>query len=1088
MASTGDERIGYTDDELVEHLLAELDTVVAAPTWARLHSYLETSTWLVTPQVRGAVRRLTARAERTQPAAARGLAHAGARLDRATTVVVPAAPDARTAVVLRLIDDRGRVELTRFLLVHTELHQGPGLAATLAVIDGMLPINNDTVGGRLRDIRALLLRCAEVGPAAAAAEVDFEVAFPHLGFPPDAVEFIDLVWPRALAGGGDRLDALLRLHALVEPDMVSVLDPDSLADVRIGIGIAHRRRYQRAEHRADIDRAIGCFEQAAAGYTDDLSRARAMLNLATCLDDRYSDWGEPADLDRKAATCRELVELSEPASPEWLAATGGLGTSLKDRFRLTGDPDDLAESRDRLTAAVEVAAERYPDELPRVQHNLGLALLESYLFTGVLAFLRGSADLHRRSVAVTAGSHPSWPVRVMSLGNTLRQLHDTADDEAALQESVTVLRELVESGAGGPSIQYRASNNLALSLAQRHSLHRDAADIDEAIRLLEDLLAVEPKSSPVRAGHVVSLATCLLQRHRESGDPDDLDRSVTLYDETGGDTVAPGWFGIVRDQNRAAALAARYDRSGSAADRDRAITLYRDLCATAAAAGATEAGWRCAEAWARWARKRGAWAESAEAHGYALPLMDQWYRDQHTAEGRRNVAEQIRNYAWYMAYACGKAGDGGAAVTVLEQARCLWLTDVMDWDAADLALLAEVDPESHRAWLACQERSAQLQATLAGSPEVGPAAATAMHALRGELAALRDEVRRLPGLAGFLERPGGDEVFAKASPRPIVYLITVDVGGFAFIVTADRVQVIELSALTESAFHERLQPYMNAESNRDANVREYVEELDRVTGWLWDEVVSELVAHLSGVDSLTLIPVGILTFAPWHAAWTAVDGERRYWSDTCLITYAPTARVLAEEPDESAPRTVLAVGDPVGAGLPWSERELRVAAATAGSRLLLGAEATPDEVFRLLPEHDVLHLSCHGSLQADPMNSSLVLAGGSRLAVRDLTRRRLAHLRLAVLSACDSAFPGMDLAQEAVGFPAMLLSAGATGVIGALWPVSDLSTAVLVERFYEHWRAGEPPAEALRLAQRWMRGTERYSQPFHWAGFVYFGR
>jgi CHAT domain-containing protein len=82
----------------------------------------------------------------------------------------------------------------------------------------------------------------------------------------------------------------------------------------------------------------------------------------------------------------------------------------------------------------------------------------------------------------------------------------------------------------------------------------------------------------------------------------------------------------------------------------------------------------------------------------------------------------------------------------------------------------------------------------------------------------------------------------------------------------------------------------------------------------------------------------------------------------------------------------------------------------------------------------------------------------------------------------------MELAEEALGFPATLLSEGVVGMIGTLWPVSDLSTALLLERFYHQWRAGLPPAQALWSAQRWLRTDPCYAHPYHWAGFVYYGR
>lgn len=98
--------------------------------------------------------------------------------------------------------------------------------------------------------------------------------------------------------------------------------------------------------------------------------------------------------------------------------------------------------------------------------------------------------------------------------------------------------------------------------------------------------------------------------------------------------------------------------------------------------------------------------------------------------------------------------------------------------------------------------------------------------------------------------------------------------------------------------------------------------------------------------------------------------------------------------------------------------------------------------------------------------------GDEPLTLRDLLRGSPLDARLAVLSACETAVPGVDLPDEVVSLPTGLLQAGAAGVVGSLWAVSDLSTMVLMARFYALWRSdGLDPPEALRRAQQWVRDT-----------------
>jgi CHAT domain-containing protein len=91
--------------------------------------------------------------------------------------------------------------------------------------------------------------------------------------------------------------------------------------------------------------------------------------------------------------------------------------------------------------------------------------------------------------------------------------------------------------------------------------------------------------------------------------------------------------------------------------------------------------------------------------------------------------------------------------------------------------------------------------------------------------------------------------------------------------------------------------------------------------------------------------------------------------------------------------------------------------------------------------------------------------------------------RIATLSACESGAIGLKLPNEVVGLPAAFLLAGFGGVVGSLWSVSDLSTAMLMERFYRLWRVdGMQPRRALCEAQRWMRDTTNAQKA------EYFGR
>jgi CHAT domain-containing protein len=363
----------------------------------------------------------------------------------------------------------------------------------------------------------------------------------------------------------------------------------------------------------------------------------------------------------------------------------------------------------------------------------------------------------------------------------------------------------------------------------------------------------------------------------------------------------------------------------------------------------------------------------------------------------------------------------------------------------------------------------------------------------------------------------------------LVYLLPALDVGLAVIADKDGFRTTWLPDLTQAAVTEQVETVHYAQPGQ-ARTR-YEEAYLEVCRWLGHTVLQPLLPDLPGTDHITVIACGPLGSLPVHAA--LLPGEDQYALDRLLITYAPSARSLNSSialGARIAADRLLAVVDPQTDGaapLRAASFEASVVAQHFDAQhttCLPGAQATREAVIDALCEVSVLHAACHAvSDPADPMNSALILAGGVRLSVRDLTEQRVlsAHdgLRLAVLSACETAVVGAAVPDEVIGLPTGLLEAGAAGVIATMTPVPDGSTALLMAQFYRRWREdGLSPAAALRSAQQWLRtvtnaeallqyrdaidpstipadGFRRrlwdrahsHSHPTRWAPFVYVG-
>lgn len=363
----------------------------------------------------------------------------------------------------------------------------------------------------------------------------------------------------------------------------------------------------------------------------------------------------------------------------------------------------------------------------------------------------------------------------------------------------------------------------------------------------------------------------------------------------------------------------------------------------------------------------------------------------------------------------------------------------------------------------------------------------AIRAAREELDAVIEEIQTVPGYEDFLAVPTFDDVAGVAGEYPLIYVAAAEPGGLALVVRGTEVTHVPLDGLTAAALREHttahLEAYAQYRAHPDTARTQWNSSLDAVTAWLWTAVMGPTLGHLGeSTDLVVVVAGGLLGLLPLHAAWTSDSSRltgRRYVLDTVSIGYVPNARALAAARRLAAdvpPARLLAVAEPspvAAAPLPMAKYEAMTAAAAfpASPATLQAGEATSLSFEREAQKASVLHLACHGFAElASPLDSGLLLADG-HMTLGRLMELQL-RVRLAVLSACESALPGTELPDEVVALPTGLLQAGVAGVVASQWSVPDRATAMLMTEFYRCWRWEQmPPAAALRAAQRWLRDT-----------------
>ncbi len=455
---------------------------------------------------------------------------------------------------------------------------------------------------------------------------------------------------------------------------------------------------------------------------------------------------------------------------------------------------------------------------------------------------------------------------------------------------------------------------------------------------------------------------------------------------------------------------------------------------------------------------------------------------------RRSREQAISRTGWLssvLAYCLVRQGRPADAVDALEHGRTRLLSDALARDPDRVALARASHPEAYEAYIVAVRRLAAADAASTRLTVADPAeAGTAYH--RQAEQAVRDELReasvafkrassRLPELPAASQQ--------QAAGTVTVYLFSSGLESTALLVWPDSVASLRLPGINDGL----LRRFVHGDGRHPGLLRAQNESRHRLRAELAD-CLSVLGPHsmrpvadavrAGGARSVTLVPVGLFSAIPLHAA--PVDSDGRCLLDDVPVSYAPSGAVLAKARHSARhrsgkKRSGLAIVDPT-AGLAFTAYEADAMIRWTGGRRV---DSTTSDVADELADSTHIHFACHGrSLVDQPLESHLALGRGRRLTLLDLlTNERSGLLReaqLVVASACQTATVDTTRTpDEFVGLAAGFLAAGVPCFLGTLWPSDDVPSALVMSRFYE-LLIGEGLAadEALRRAQRWLRDLD----------------
>jgi len=370
-----------------------------------------------------------------------------------------------------------------------------------------------------------------------------------------------------------------------------------------------------------------------------------------------------------------------------------------------------------------------------------------------------------------------------------------------------------------------------------------------------------------------------------------------------------------------------------------------------------------------------------------------------------------------------------------------------------------------------------------------------------ELEEVRAEIRRAsPRLTELRDPEAVSVTELQGLLEPGTVLLSYFLGekrSFAFLVGARTFTTVELAGREEidrqaRAVYESLRATSSFSS-----------QLALTAPALSEAILARVAPHLETLETQRILVAadGMLHYLPFGALpW---PGE----TDTLLLdrfelvsvpsaTVAATLRRSARGP-WSLPVRAAVLADPVYPpggplpSLPYSRQEAEAIEKTLAPslgpdrvRLALGSDARPELLTGgELAQTGLLHFASHALIdEQQPELSRIALTGGD-VSLHEIYSLELAA-EMVVLSGCRTALGEAVHGEGLVGLTRGFFHAGVPRVVVSLWPVDDLATALLMERFYQGLAEGLAPAAALARAQGEMRRTPGREAPVHWAGFV----
>ncbi|KAJ7190811.1 CHAT domain-containing protein [Mycena pura] len=834
-------------------------------------------------------------------------------------------------------------------------------------------------------------------------------------------------------------------------------------------------RFQQLGDENDLDEAIELHREALEiCATPHPARSVSLDNLASSVCTRYEYKGDPKDLEEAIKLYGEALE-TYGASHHRSKTLNNLASALKTRFEQQGDHTDLNKAISLHQEALTI----HPHSDRRIfLSSLANAVQTQFELLGDPKNLDKVIALHREAVEICVAPHPGRSMSLNSLAIAVQTRFRQRGDMKDLDEAIKLNQEALEIRAAPHPKRISSLNNLSNAVFARFQQSGDTNDLDEAIKLSREALKICATSHPNRSTSLNNLANAVCTRFEQKRDPKDLDEAIELHRKALEIHAAPNPARSKSLNNLAKVLRTQFEQQGDPKDLDEAIELYREvlqICATPHLGRANE--------WVNIATQHshGSCLPAYQATIKLLPQLVAFHLDLKSRQVMLTRAE-LTSLAAASANCAIGLHHNKLAVEFLEASRSVFwaqalhlrtpLDKLADVDPTLASKLQDISRKLEKASFRDTSRNV-LTDTQHQLMSIEAMAVQSRH-LSEEWDKTLDAIRKVAGFEDFLQPRSIASLRQAAASGPIVILLASDSICSALIVkSTGDVQHVELPALNVQILKLQCYPLLRCSYQSDLVARLYGAEeryinmspddiFCRLLADIWHTIVKPVFEKSKDPSRLWWCPIGIFAFIPIHAAGVYNTDKTDCVSDYIISSYTPTLTALLDPPAHTTGFfKMMAVIEPHAPGysaLPGTVIELDNIKNRVPSQWLIPLErTTQDTVMHHLHSSSVVHFACHGTQNlANPLHSGLILSDGSLKVSRimrtpegDSTADNMKNMmKLAFLSACETAKGDANIPDEAMHLGATLLFAGFRGVVATMWTMNDHDGPKIADAFY----------------------------------------